>query len=104
MYCNAQHRIDSNNDKRKVIDELEREFNKKAKNNKQALMKIEKSVYYIKNGYTHLFFLEHENYDFNSFHRVVYNEEYKREIHYCYEYGIMMLDTEKKQFLIFKDE
>lgn len=104
MYCNAQHRIDSNNDKRKVIDELESEFNKKAKNNKQILKKNEESVYYIKNGYTHLIFLEHENYDCSSFHRVVYNEEYKREINYCYEYGIMMLDTEKKQFLIFKNE
>jgi hypothetical protein len=104
IYCNAQHRIDSNNDKRKIVDKIESDFNKRVRNNKQILKKIKISVYYIKNGYTHLVFLEHENYDFGSFHRVVYNEEYKREISYCYEYGIMMIDAEKKQFLIFKNE
>ena len=33
VYCNAQHRIDSNNDKRKIIDKFESDFNKKARNN-----------------------------------------------------------------------
>ena len=28
VYCNAQHRIDSNNDKRKSIDIIEIDFNK----------------------------------------------------------------------------
>ena len=31
VYCSSQHRIDSNNDKRKVIDKIESDFKKKSK-------------------------------------------------------------------------
>jgi hypothetical protein len=38
VYCCSQHRIDSNNDKRKIVDKFESEFIKAARNNKMVLI------------------------------------------------------------------
>lgn len=100
VYCNAQHRIDSNNDKRKVIDKIDSNFAASVKNNEKILIKINGSPYYIKNGFTHLIFLEHEGYDFETFHCIEYDDETDREIHFCYKHGIVLIDAEKKHFKI----
>ena len=100
VYCNAQHRIDSNNDKRKVIDKIENDFISRAKSNEKILIKIIGSPFYIKNGFTHSIFLEHEGYDFETFHFIEYEEETNREIQFCYKHGIYLIDAEKKYFKI----
>jgi len=74
VYCSAQHRIDSNNDKRKVVEKIESDFTNRAKSNEKILIKIVDSPYYIKNGFTHFIFLEHEGYDFGTFHFIEYYE------------------------------
>lgn len=100
VYCSAQHRIDSNNDKRKVIDKIESDFTSRAKTNEKILIKIIASPFYIKNGFTHSIFLEHEGYDFETFHCIEFDEETNREIQFCYRHGIYLIDTEKKHFKI----
>jgi hypothetical protein len=99
-YCSEQHRIDTNNDKRKVIDKIESNFTTRAKSNEKILIKIVDSPYYIKNGFTHFIFLEHEGYDFETFHFIEYDEDTNREIQFCYKHGIILIDTEKKHFKI----
>ena len=100
VYCNAQHRIDCNNDKRKIIDEIASDFTSRAKSNEKILIKIIGSPFYIKNGFTHSVFLEHEYYDFETFHFIEYDEETDREIQFCYKHGIYLIDAEKKYFKI----
>ena len=99
-YCSQQHRIDSNNDKRKVIDKIDNDFTSRAKRNEKILIKIIESPYYIKNDFTHFIFLEHEGYDFETFHFIEYDKETNREIHFCYKHGILLIDAEKKHFKI----
>lgn len=100
VYCSSQHRIDSNNDKRKVIDKIESDFILRAKSNEKILIKIIGSPFYIKNGFTHSIFLEHEGYDFETFHFIEYDEETNREIQFCYKHGIFLIDAERKYFKI----
>lgn len=100
VYCSSQHRIDSNNDKRKIIDAIESNFTSRAKNNEKILIKIIGSPFYIKNGFTHTYFLEHEYYDFGTYHTIEYDEATNREIHFCYNHGIFIIDAEKKHFKI----
>ncbi|WP_353079662.1 hypothetical protein [Flavobacterium sp.] len=100
VYCSSQHRIDSNNDKRKIIDAIESNFTSRAKNNEKILIKIIGSPFYIKNGFSHTFFLEHEYYDFGTYHTIKYDEATNREIHFCYNHGILLIDAEKKHFKI----
>ena len=100
VYCSSQHRIDSNNDKRKVTDKIETDFTLRAKSNEKILIKIIGSPFYIKNGFTHSVFLEHEYYDFETFHFIEYDEETNREIQFCYKHGIFLIDAEKKHFKI----
>jgi hypothetical protein len=100
VYCSSQHRIDSNNDKRKVMDAIESNFTSRAKSNEKILIKIIGSPFYIKNGFTHSIFLEHEGYDFETFHFIEYDEETDREIQFCYKHGIFLIDAERKYFKI----
>ena len=102
VYCNAQHRIDSNNDKRKVIDEVESDFNKKAKKNKRVLMKIEKSTYYLKSGVVNKSLLEYEGYDFSIYHKKQIETNSKREIQICYDYGLILIDALNENYKIVK--
>ena len=104
VYCSSQHRIDSNNDKRKVTEKIESDFTSRAKSNEKILIKIIGSPFYIKNGFTHSIFLEHEYYDFETFHFIEYDEETDREIQFCYKHGIFLIDAEKKHFKIIKKE
>ena len=88
----------------KVIDKIESNFTTRAKSNEKILIKIVDSPYYIKNGFTHSIFLEHECYDFETFHFIEYDEETDREIQFCYKHGIYLIDAEKKHFKIIKKE
>ena len=100
VYCSSQHRIDSNNDKRKVIDKIETDFSSRVKTNEKILIKIIASPFYIRNGFTHSIFLEHEGYDFETFHCIEYDEATNLEIQFCYKHGIYLIDAEKKHFKI----
>jgi hypothetical protein len=50
IYCCRQHQIDSNNDKRKIVDSFESIFNKAARSNKQILFQVFNSHQYVKMG------------------------------------------------------
>ena len=102
VYCNAQHRIDSNNDKRRVIDEFESDFKKKARNNKLVLIKIEKSANYIKSGVANKSLLEYEGYDFSIYHRKQIEINTRREIQICYDYGLILIDALNENYKIVK--
>ena len=87
VYCSSQHRIDSNNDKRKVIDKIESDFKKKAKKNKHIMIKISESAYYIKSGFVNKTLLIYEGFEFPIYHRKQIDSETNREVQICYDYG-----------------
>jgi hypothetical protein len=102
VYCNAQHRIDNNNDKRKMIDEIESDFKKKAKKNKQIMIKIKGSVNYIKSGVANKTLLIYEGFEFPIYHRKQIDTETNREIQICYDYGLILIDTKNDNYIIEK--
>jgi hypothetical protein len=102
VYCCAQHRIDSNNDKRKVIDKFESAFQKKVKHNKQVLVKIEKSGFYIKSGIVNKSLLLYEGYEFSIYHKRFFEKNSNREVLVNYDYGLMLVDSMKENFKILK--
>ena len=104
IYCSKQHQIDSNNDKRKIVDSIERDFTKTAKSNKMILMKIYNSKEYKMRGSIHYSILRYEGYDFNIFHTIKLEAETKREAKFCYDYGIWLFDSEMNIYKIIKFE
>lgn len=102
VYCNAQHRIDNNNDKRKIIDEIESDFKKKAKKNKQIMIKIKGSVNYIKSGVANKTLLIYEGFEFPIYHRKQIDTETNREIQICFDYGLILIDAKNDNYIIEK--
>ena len=102
VYCSAQHRIDSNNDKRKVVDKIESDFIKSARNNKLILIKIEKSVFYIKSGVANKSLLLYEGYDFGVYHKKGREKGTNREVLICYDYGLVLIDANNENYKIDK--
>jgi hypothetical protein len=103
VYCNAQHRIDSNNDKRKITDKIESDFNKGAKNNKRILIKIHDSKEYLNSGVVNKSLLAYEGYDFNIYHKTLIHKIANREVKFCFDYGLMLEDTKNNNYKILKD-
>lgn len=101
-YCCEQHRIDSNNDKRRIINEIEVSFTKQAKHNKQVMIKIEKSDFYRKSGVVNKSLLLYEGFDFSCFHRKQIDSDINREIIICYNYGLVLIDSKKDNYKILK--
>jgi hypothetical protein len=99
-YCCEQHRIDANNDKRRIINEIEAGFTKRAKNNERILIKICSSPLYLKYKCINHWILEHEGYDFETFHYLEFDVETGFEIQFCYKHGILLIDAEKKYFKV----
>lgn len=102
VYCNAQHRIDSNNDKRKIVDKFESDFKKKARNNKLVLKKIKESAYYIELEVANKPLLKYEGYDFSIYHRKQIETNTRREIQICYDYGLILIDALNENYKIVK--
>jgi hypothetical protein len=102
VYCSSQHRIDSNNDKRKVIDKIESDFKKKAKKNKHIMIKISESAYYIKSGFVNKTLLIYEGFEFPIYHRKQIDSETNREVQICYDYGLVLIDGENDNYKIEK--
>ena len=102
IYCSRQHQIDSNNDKRKIVDSIEIDFTKTAKNNKRIKMKIFNSEEYKARGYITGSILRYEGYDHDVFHSIKWESETNREVKFCYDYGLMLLDSEKDIYKIIK--
>jgi hypothetical protein len=100
VYCNAQHRIDSNNDKRKVVDRFESAFKTKAKKNRLVLKKIYESGFYIQHGLVQKALLSYEGYEFPIYHRKEREKETNREILVNYEYGLILIDASKEIYKI----
>jgi hypothetical protein len=73
VYCSEQHRIDFNNDRRKLKELIDISFLKIVKKNRTVLHKIASSYFYKKNGFTHKSLLEYEGYDFNKYHQIIIN-------------------------------
>ena len=104
IYCCRQHQIDSNNDKRRIINSVESGFNKGAKNNRKISIKVSNSPEYKSRGSIHHSILKYEGYDFDIFHSIVKDEDYGVEVKVCYEYGLFLFDPEKQLFKIVKIE
>jgi len=100
VYCCSQHRIDSNNDKRKIVDKFESEFKTKAKKNRFVLKKISESAFYINENRVSKNLLIYEGYEFPIYHKKVIDKETNREILVCYEYGLILVDTNQKLYEI----
>jgi len=103
VYCNAQHRIDSNNDKRKAIDVIESDFNKTARNNKRILIKISKSLTFQVNGKVNASVLEYEGYDHSVYHQSIKDNITKREVKFCFNYGLTLTESDQHFFNIIID-
>ena len=103
IYCCRHHQIDSNNDKRKIVDLFESIFIKAAKSNKQILFQVFNSDEYMKNGYVHSAVLKYLNFDFDIFHSIIVDEYSGVEVKFCYEYGFYLFNVEKQLFRIVKN-
>lgn len=99
-YCSKQHQIDQNNDQRKVIDKMEREFAQQVKKNKEILVKIFNSNEYKSKGLIHISVLNYEGYDFNFYHSTMIEDSSKRELKICYDYAILLADSENQYYKI----
>ena len=100
IYCCEQHRIDFNNDKRKLKESFTACFLKNVKTNRNILEKVKKSSYYKEKGYVSKQFLDYEEYDFTTYLQVIINKKTGREVHVCYDYCIELIDTIKQIFSI----
>lgn len=100
IYCCEQHRIDFNNDRRKLKESIDTDFLKIVKKNKLILFKIASSDFYINNSYAHLSLLEYEGYDFKIYHKKEINPMTKNEVHICYNYGLECIEPTKRNFSI----
>lgn len=104
VYCSAQHRIDSNNDKRKIVDKIESDFNKIARNNKLILIKVSMSLTFIKTGKVSATLLDYEGYDHSIYHRNHIDEKTKREVKFCFNCGLTLSESDQQFFNIIIDE
>ena len=104
VYCSAQHRIDSNNDKRKILDKHEISFNKSARKNIQVLIKIYNSIEYIKSGKVSESLLSYEGYTLSTYHRAQIDEDTGREVKFCFDYGLMLIDSKNRYYKIIKND
>ena len=77
-------------------------FNKKAKKNKQVLVKIEKSENYLKSEVANKSLLKYEGYDFGIYHRKQIETNTNREVQICYDYGLILIDAFNKNYKIVK--
>ena len=100
IYCCEQHRIDFNNDKRKLKEAINIFFLKIVKSNRAILNKIKTSNFYKENGYSTKFLLDHEGYDFSTYHRILINKKTGREAHVCYDYALELIDAKEEFFSI----
>jgi hypothetical protein len=100
IYCCEQHRIDFNNDKRKLKEAINIYFLKRANSNRAILNKIKTCDFYKENGYSTKFLLDHEGYDFSTYHRIMINKKTGREVHVCYDYALELIDAKQKIFSI----
>lgn len=100
VYCCSQHRIDSNNDKRKIVDKIESEFKTKAKKNRFVLKKVSESAFYKQNRLVGRALLIYDGYEFSTYHNKLIDKETNREILVCYEYGLKLVNASKELYEI----
>lgn len=100
LYCCEQHRIDQNNDKRKSVNKIETTFTRQAKNNRAILMKIFNSKEYKNKSVIHYSVLDYEGFDFTVYHHSLIDNNTNRELKVCYDYGIMLSDSENQYYKI----
>ena len=65
-------------------------------------MKIFNSEEYKARGYITGSILRYEGYDHDVFHSIKWESETNREVKFCYDYGLMLLDSEKDIYKIIK--
>jgi hypothetical protein len=102
VYCCEQHRVDHNNDKRKLKQSIDLDFLKSVKKNRAILHKIVSSDFYKKNRFVHKSLLEYEGYDFKKYHQIIINKRTQKEVQICYDYGVELLDSINQNFSIKK--
>ncbi|MBP8156794.1 MAG: hypothetical protein KAX93_00275 [Flavobacterium sp.] len=100
VYCCEQHRIDFNNDRRKLKESIDIFFLRIVKKNRAILHKIATSDFYRKNKFAHKSLLEYEGYDFKKYHQLIINQRTQNEVHICYDYGIELIDPINQNFSI----
>jgi hypothetical protein len=100
IYCCEQHRIDFNNDRRKLKESIDIAFSKSVKKNRAILFKIASTDFYKKNSYVHLSLLEYEGYDFDYYHQKIINKDTENDVFVCYNYGLELIDPIKRNFSI----
>lgn len=92
VYCCEQHRVDFNNDKRKLRELIDISFLNSVKKNSVIMCKIASSDFYKKNGFAHKSLLEYEGYNFKIYHQIIINQRTKKEVMICYDYGLELID------------
>ncbi|RAR48876.1 hypothetical protein [Flavobacterium lacus] len=100
IYCCEQHRIDFNNDKRKLKEAINIFFLKSANSNRAILKKIKTSAFYKKHGYAYKFLLDYEGYDFTIYHCIIINKKTGREVQVCFDYTLELIDAVEEFFSI----
>jgi hypothetical protein len=100
IYCCEQHRIDFNNDRRKLKESIDISFLRILKKNRAILYKIAASDFYKKNRFAHKSLLEYEDYDFKKYHQIIINQRTQNEVMICYDYGLELIEPINQNFSI----
>ena len=99
QYCCSQHRIDHNNDKRKLLMAEDTNLIRAIKHNYAVLIKIKNAPFYIAHKQVNLSVLEYENFDLKAFHKKEKLDN-GNEVLVFYKLGLICLNIEQQIFKI----
>lgn len=102
LFCSAQHRIDYNNDQRKIKSAPLDLLNKELWKNERILKKIFESLKQNKQESFGIDLLKYEGYNFNVSRLVNINKTSQNKIYWSLSYGMEIDDENKKTFKIHK--
>ena len=101
-FCCPQHRIDYNNDRRKIKDAPMRAINDEQKKNDAVLKKASESLERLRQKSVSKDLLQYDGYDFKVFSSVSVNNETGKKVYWNIIYGIEGLDAKMNSFIIHK--
>ena len=102
LFCCTQHRIDYNNDRRKIKDAPMRAISDELKKNDAVLKKASGSLERLRQKSVSKDLLQYDGYDFKVSSSVSINNETGKKVYWNIIYGIEGLDAKMNSFIIHK--
>lgn len=97
VFCSPQHRIDYNNDKRKVDDKPYKELKLIIKRNFSILQSIFNSTYYQKHNAVHESLLLQQEFQFNHFNQTHISSLSGNKILFTFDFGLEFIGDENNK-------